>query len=188
MKSSSSALLAIDVETSGPDPFVHRVLSIAFVPISNCGSAKPIVFYIKYPRISWTTIGKQYFDKYKASWVNSAKTPQHTYKAIDKYLAGISAERVTLVGHNVGFDLSFLKQLIHLAKGRWYEKLTYRTLDTYSMSYALSKSKVINLRKYDSDHLFKTFNITLSDTERHTSLGDAYAVKYLYKRMISLPK
>mgnify|MGYP001608867504 CR=1 FL=1 len=80
-----------------------------------------------------------------------------------------------LVGHNVGFDYSFLKQLVATTGHERLPKLSHRSVDTHSLLRCLAWLGRIPVSACSSDGALAHFGIDVADGERHTALGDARA-------------
>ena len=89
--------------------------------------------------------------------------------------------RFQLVGHNIGFDLGFLKQLAFLSGKDELTGASHRVLDTYTMLFLLHEKGLIPSSALTSDGAFRYFGIRISETQRHTALGDALATRDLFR-------
>lgn len=84
-----------------------------------------------------------------------------------------------IAGHNVAFDVQFIKQLF-LSCNRSYEKMfSHRVVDTYSIIKFLSDCQLIPKSVNSSASAFKHFCIKVDG--RHTALGDARATAQLFR-------
>lgn len=174
--------LVIDTETGGLDPHKHSLLSIAGVIwVPGQEPRKSFDFLVKEPLITaqpealivngidLSLLAKQGF------------TPKEGVSQIQKALFDGFGDRntnglVPLAGHNVGFDISFLKRLYRLAESDDYEHdFSHRSLDTSSILTFLMCAGHLPFNKPKSDFLFEFCNVMPSDEQRHTALGDALA-------------
>lgn len=174
------ALIALDVESSGPDPTTNQLLAASLVPIGS--SARPLTIYVRHETVSWTQAGKDYFALYRSAWEKQAQSPHEAMRTLSNYLEqSFSAKELLLVGHNVGFDLSFLKQV---SGGRPFPRLSHRTVDTHTMLRVLAWLGKIPESACSSTGAFAHFGITPPAGERHTALGDAMATRELFLRLL----
>src|SRR5487761_2310553 len=109
----SSTLVVVDVETSGVNPFRNEVLAVALVPLLS--DAAPFELYVRTNAIEWDLHAKEMFRTYQKRWEARAVSPPVACEGIEHYLANtFSGKRVTPIGHNLGFDVAFLRKLAFL--------------------------------------------------------------------------
>lgn len=175
-------LVVVDLETSGVNPFRHDVLAVALVPLSV--EASPQVFYVRPDTIEWSEYARRNFEKYSSEWEVSAIAPEAACDAIEAYLASTFGGRnVTPVGHNVGFDVAFLRRLAFLGGREQLAGLSHRAVDTHTLLYTLALQGLIPNEAVTSDGAFKHFGVKVDDKSRHTALGDAQATKELVSKL-----
>lgn len=183
-----NTFLIIDTETGGLDADKHSLLSIAGVMWNpEVGSKEIFSFYVREPtlNISQESININRINLNDV--INTGLTPDQAIIRIQHNIKKYFEEKgmsfaagfplITLAGHNIAFDISFLKRLFRLASKAWeYDSMfTHRTLDTCSIMRFLQLSGKIPGTKASSDELFKVCNINIPQNERHTALGDAKA-------------
>ena len=96
------------------------------------------------------------------------------------------SDKITVAGHNVSFDLSFLKRMYSLAEFPFPEFFSHRVLDTSSIVGFLSLAGLLPLMDAGSSEIFRFFQICIGKDERHTALGDAQATAVLMTRLLKL--
>jgi DNA polymerase III epsilon subunit-like protein len=171
-------LVVIDIETSGTNPFRHEILSIGFVPFDR--SLPSAEFYIKHTQIEWTDYAHNNFERFREFWEKKSLPPEQAYTAIEQYLTDtFSGKKVTSVGHNIGFDVAFLRKLAFQAGHDQISGLSHRVIDTHTLLYVLAERGKIPIEGVTSDGAFKYFNIDINEQKRHTALGDAFATREL---------
>jgi DNA polymerase-3 subunit epsilon len=176
-------LIVIDVETSGVNPFRHQLLSVALSPFDE--SLQSEVVYIRHEKIEWTPFALQNFSKFAADWERSAMSPESACEAIERYLRRLFPDRAAVaVGHNIGFDIAFLRQLAFLGGRDELEGLSHRSLDTHTMLYLLSAAGRIPASALTSDGAFEHFNIEINERDRHTAPGDVVATRDLLRKLL----
>jgi DNA polymerase III epsilon subunit-like protein len=175
------ALLALDVETTGPDPFIHQVLAISIVPFDL--NAEPVTVYVRNEGpLNWTEPARGYFPKYRAEWQQSAVPPSQAAKALSDYLLRLNGpEELSFVGHNIGFDISFLKRLW---QGLAIPRVSHRTIDTHTMLRVLAWMGRIPESTCTSSAAFEFFGVAPDTRTRHTAFGDAVATRDLFLRLM----
>ncbi len=116
---STQNLVVVDLETTGTNPFFHDVLAVGLVPLMQ--PAPPRVVYVRLEQPHWGRYAKVNFEKFgngifAAIWESQAVPPAAACEAIEQYLEEVfHGEEVTPIGHNVGFDVAFLRKLAFLA-------------------------------------------------------------------------
>jgi len=178
-------LLVIDVETSGLNPFRHDVLAVGLVPVTR--DIPPTVVYVRPSRIQWDDYAQRNFNRYAAQWEAGALPPSEACDAIERYLANaFPGRRVTPVGHNIGFDVAFLRKLAFLGGRDELAGLSHRAVDTHTLLYVLVLKGRLPAEALTSDGAFKHFGIKVEDSLRHTAIGDATATRELVLRLLEL--
>ncbi len=177
-------LAVLDLETSGVNPNKHSVLEIGIIPLDK----KPAFhIYIKSDNISWSEFALENFKKFSSRWDAEAVPPAEAVKALSNYLLdNFNGEKVTLIGHNIGFDVSFLKKLAFDAGLDEIPYISHRVIDTHTLLYILSSQGLVPESALSSDGAFKHFNIEPNEESRHTAIGDAIATKKLFKSVLNL--
>lgn len=184
-KLESSPVVVVDVETSGVNPFRHEVLAVALVPL--LGEAAPLEIYVRTQAIEWNARAREIFRSYERRWAVRAVEPAVACERIERYLADTFAGRpVTPIGHNIGFDVAFLRKLAFLGGRDQLKHLSHRGIDTHTLLYLLYLKGKIPEAALTSDGAFRKFGVNLPSTERHTALGDALATKQLTLRLLGL--
>lgn len=178
-------LYVVDVETSGDNPFIHDILSLALVPLA--GDTEPLHVHIRQETIFWSKFAHENFLLTAEVWRARAVPPTEAMERVEQYLGGATHNaRATLVGHNVGFDLAFLRKLAHQAQRDELANIAHRSVDTHTLLYLCYARGLVSEDALSSDGAFEAFGITLAPSARHTALGDAMATKALFLRLMGL--
>ena len=171
----------IDTETGGLDPSHHSLISVGLV--SACGTRMD-EFIVREntlvcdPRsmaihgITAETIEAQGLD------------PSMAVDRFESFFTKMEGP-VLLVGHNVSFDLSFIKRLYRLAGRTEPRKISHRSLDTHTMLWTGIALGIFPETTNTSDGAFKHFQIEPPADKRHTALGDAIATQKLVSAIMS---
>lgn len=176
-------ILFVDVETTGPNPFIHEMLSVALVPFDEDQASLSV--YIRHDAMNWTDYGRRNFLNFESEWLTRSVDPRNAACSISDYLAAIGGGKVfTLVGHNVGFDMSFLRKLAAASGTFDLPLISHRTIDTHTLLYALLLQGRVPAAALTSDGAFDYFGITIPSSDRHTALGDAKATRLLFLRLM----
>lgn len=181
----SNRLLFIDTETGGLDPQKHSLLSIGVVVWdASEGELFSDEYYIRSEKYSVTKTAARlnHFNEYIQREL--ALDPDCVVEKLiaikEQYFREYPS--IPLAGHNVSFDIQFIKMMFSSC-GRSFEKLfSHRSVDTYSIIKYLSDCKLLPAEINSSAKAFKYFNISVNG--RHTALGDARATMQMYYKMI----
>jgi|HubBroStandDraft_4_1064222.scaffolds.fasta_scaffold52650_3 DNA polymerase-3 subunit epsilon len=179
-------LFVVDLETTGTNPFLHEVLSVGIAPLDP--NAEPRVFYVDCDPDSsaWTSFAKANFKKFEFEWRLGARSPARVCGDIQSYLESICGGSATAVGHNIGFDMAFLRKLAFRGERTDLCGFSHRALDTHTMLYLLNLKGVIPASALTSDGAFQHFGISVPEADRHTALGDVIATRMLALQLIQL--
>ena len=177
-------LVAIDVETSGINPFRHQILSLALVPLDR--SKSPLELYVNEGEPEWQRVAADYFEEWRPAWEAYGRSASETCAALFSYIETVFGDQITVVGHNVGFDVAFLRQLAFRAGLDQVPLISHRVIDTHTILYLLHLSGVIPEDALSSDGAFRHFDIRPQASARHTAIGDALATRELFMRVLEL--
>ncbi|MBY0473653.1 MAG: 3'-5' exonuclease [Nitrosomonas sp.] len=183
----SNNIVVIDLETSGINPFQDEVLSVAIVPLTL--PAPPCVVYVRpqHDEIHWSQFAKENFKKFAANWKEKAVPAVVALEKIEQYLNQTFGQGcVTAIGHNVGFDVAFIRKLVFLAGKNELPGISHRALDTHTMLYLLYLNGHLPASALSSDGAFEYFGIKISESNRHTALADALATRELVLKLLEL--
>lgn len=183
-----SRLLFIDTETGGLDPENHSLLSVAMVVWENMEIIDSQELLINDGILSVTNealeINKIDIEEHKRLAISSSQAIEKIYTFINLHFP--KDKKVTVAGHNVQFDISFLKILFIQNKRDFSTLFSHRIIDTSSILYYLYLAGHIKKKAVSSDEAFELFKIKVEG--RHTALGDAMATAKLFNRLLDLIK
>lgn len=179
-------LLVIDTETGGLDPQVHSILSLGAVVYPYEPSVNEFSeFVLERPVVVDT----------KALEVNRINLVEHSTRALspekawEKFLLFVNAQpglfklfgRVVLAGHNIPFDIGFLRRLHRLSGDQtpFDGYFSHRFVDTMAVGVFMQ------LCGYDGKVGLKDLLpvFWLTNGAEHTALGDARATAMLLEAM-----
>ena len=90
--------------------------------------------------------------------------------SICKWNFGASKEKITPIGHNVRFDVKFMKTHIMPEWDMYFDR---RHIDTASIAKFLFLAGVLpNLKNYSLSDIAKSLSIPIADESLHTAKGD----------------
>lgn len=179
-------LFVIDVETTGPNPVVHDPLAIALVPLGN-ESGVPFVANVVTPGPVWTDYAAENFKKFRDEWAASKRPAEQVAVALERYLSErLAGGAATLIGHNVGFDMAFLRKLAALAGRTDIAGISHRAIDTHTLLYVGWLAGKLPESVLSSDGAFEYLHIPFPAEKRHTALHDALATRELFLRLLDV--
>lgn len=181
-------LLFIDTETGGLNPNKHSLLSLAMVVWEDMEIIDSQEILINDGLLSVTeealSINKIDIEKHKQSAISPSQAIEKILIFIGKHF--IEQRKITLAGHNVQFDVSFLKVLFFQNNENFNPYFSHRIIDTSSILYYLYLADHFKNRAISSDEAFALFEIKVDG--RHTALGDALATAELFTKLLHLTK
>ncbi len=163
----NTPLVALDIETTGLDPSSDRIIEIAAVRFTDQRESQTFSTLvnpgIKIPRFITELTG------ISDAMVRGDKIPdiQEAVHQLEKFVGN-----ATVIGHNVMFDLSFLRSAGVLKKNAF--------IDTYEMASVLLPSE----GRYNLRALGQSFAVPLKAT--HRALDDTLVTQMIYQRMYQL--
>ena len=180
-------LVFIDTETGGTDPLKHSLLSIGVVVWDKTnGIIAQKEFFVKSTKY-YVTKEAQRINKFDIELHNKvAKDPKEVINGLIAFLKDFFPENMgfPVVGHNIQFDINFLK-VFFKTNGRSFNKyFAHRSIDTYSIYKAMSMAGLIDKNLNSSSDAFAFFNIRVQ--QRHSALSDCIATVELFEKLLSL--
>ena len=182
-------LMFVDTETGGLDPQKHSLLSLGIVIWDSAiGELYSTEYYINSDNYNVTKTAARINHFNEKDQLEKSLNPIDVVEKIislkETYFSDYSS--IPLAGHNISFDVQFIKKMF-ISCGRSYEKVfSHRLVDTYSIIKYLTDCHLIPSGINSSASAFKYFNISVNG--RHTALGDAKATMQLYSKLISVLK
>jgi DNA polymerase-3 subunit epsilon len=177
-------VVILDTETGGLDPLEHSLLSVGLV--SGDGERR-LEIYVCEPELR-TTPDSMAVNRIDLAHVRAhGLAPVAAVAAIEAFLDAMPGPRPVLVaGHNVAFDLAFMRRLYRLAGRPFPRDFGHRTIDTHSLIWALGARGRLPPDVRGSDAAFAHFDIAPPAEARHTALGDALATRELLRLLLEL--
>lgn len=179
-------LLFIDTETGGLDPGKHSLLSLAMVVWEDSEILESKEILINDGVLSVTkealSINNIDIENHKLSAVAPAQAMDEIISFTVKHFP--HPQKITLAGHNVHFDIDFLKCFFAANNKDFSGYFSHRVIDTSSILNYLYLAGRIKRKAISSDAAFDLFDIKVEG--RHTALGDAVATAKLFTVLLSL--
>lgn len=175
-------ILVIDTETGGLDPHHHSILSIGLA--SWCGEHSLEVFVLE--EDLHTNPRSMEINRIDLDWLRThGVSVTEACDQIDDFLSRLPHSSITLAGHNISFDLAFIRRLYRLAGRELSKKVSHRSLDTHSLLWLHAQQGHLPANVCTSDGAFAHFNVEPPPELRHTALGDAIATRLLLRKLLA---
>lgn len=171
------SVVALDVETGGLDPLQHSILEVA---LASQGAELRLLISEPYPVAEEEALAINGLSLEVCE--SEGMAPSDAVDEIERFMGRI--ERPMLVGHNIAFDLAFMRRLYRMAH-RAVPKCFARTLDTHTLLWALAWAGKIQPQACTSSGAFETFRVEMSGP-RHTALVDARATLELLGKILEV--
>ena len=179
-------ILFIDTETGGLDPTENSLLSIAFVVWQDFKiiGSKEILINDGVLKVSEEALKINGIDLIKH--LKHALKPQFAINEMVDFLNHHFErdEKVTLGGHNINFDVNFMKAFLTNNNYNFNKKFSHRVVDTASILTYLYLGGKIKQKVVSSSEAFNFFGIPVYG--RHTALGDAIATAKLFTVLLNI--
>lgn len=179
-------ILFIDTETGGIDPEEHDLLSVGLV-CWNAGIIEDTAeIFIEFDRRRVTQEALNYnrFEPDPERTVNGAEAVRQILEFLLKNFPRDAP--VTVGGHNVCFDVNFLKRLFSQNRVEYGRYFSHRTVDTASLLLFLRYGEVIREKVRSLDDAAGFFEIKTQ--RRHAALEDALITAEVFNRLTVLLK
>ncbi len=185
-------LLVIDTETGGLDPSTHSILSVGAIVWEDGKLRDAIEIYVLEQKLQVDSKAME-INRIDLPWLQQhGVSPVDAVKQLLDFIGKnfkecrVSREKIAIVGHNVNFDVGFLKRLFNLAGQDYEEVFSHRVLDTAGILRFLSLAGKISIPSAGSTAAFDYFHIDIKSSERHTALADARATGQLLTKLVEL--
>lgn len=186
-------LVVIDTETGGLDCTIHSILSLAAVIWNDGNIEAKFQVIIREPQMSTTFEALRVNGFTHEIIENEGVSALTAVQSLQNFfLANDVRSRITLAGHNVAFDVGFLKRLYRLAgiSEKEYRKMfSYRVLCTQTAALLLEAAGRCDFKSTSLNALCKYFGIVIRENEeygRHDALEDATATARLLTAELAL--
>jgi DNA polymerase III epsilon subunit-like protein len=180
-------LLVVDTETSGLDPDVHSILSIGAAVWSPGRVLASLELFICDDSMEVQPDALR-INQIDLGWLREHGVPPAQAVATLEAFVRRNFDlpdpgaRVTIVGHNLSFDVPFLKRLYQRAGASYAATFSHRIIDTASILGFLILAGLLPLSGASSEEALEYFGISVP--ARHTGLGDAVATAELLDKLI----
>lgn len=177
-------LLVIDTETGGLDPERHSILSLAAVIYQE--GAISGTFKVNIREYEMLITDEARHVNGIDSTTHEGSSPWHAMQLLINWMAKneLYGQRI-LVGHNVAFDIGFLKRLIRMAGADFHLNFSHRSICTQSVALLLEQADRLDLHGSASlDNVAKSLGLPGRSTEYHDCLEDAILTAKVLKKLV----
>lgn len=186
-------LLVIDTETGGLDPKLFSILSLGAIVWNDGEIVDSFEVFVAEPELKAEAealkINQIDMAWLKANGVPPGEAVSRFHLFLDKnFGAGQERARINVAGHNVYFDVGFLKRLYSFTDYKYDEVFSHRVLDTAGIVRFLIVAGKLPLESAGSTAVFEYFQINVEAGQRHTALADALATATLLTRLVDMVK
>jgi len=177
-------IVVLDTETGGLDPFEHSLMSVGLVTGDGTRTDE---FFVAEPKMVTNPRSLAVNRLDPAQVAREGLAPLEAVERIEAFLDAYPGPRpVMVVGHNVAFDLAFMRRIYDMAGRPLPSDFSHRTVDTHTLLWSLMAVGKLPPNVRGSDAAFAHFDIAPPDALRHTALGDAVATRDLIERLVEL--
>jgi DNA polymerase III epsilon subunit-like protein len=180
-------LVIIDTETGGVDPHTDSLLSVALVSLDG---ERRLEVFVREETLNTRPESMAVNGIDLEMIKREGLSPREAWTTLEGFLAEEvrlgGGRPALLVGHNIAFDIAFLKRLWRHAGVEGESRLvSHRSLDTHTLLWALAALGVVPASACGSDGAFKHYDVAPPEALRHTALGDAVATQALLHKLLA---
>ncbi len=181
-----SEVLFIDTETGGLNPETDALLSIGMVHWRDgeiLGTREILVQSGSRVVTSRAIeVNKIVLRTHNANAMSRRSAAELFYRTCENWFPEHSKKnRITLGGHNIGFDINFIRPLFG---DRWADTYSHAFIDTSSVFALLWHSGRVPGELRSLDQGLRHFGISVEAQARHTALGDALGTAKLWTAVV----
>jgi DNA polymerase-3 subunit epsilon len=185
----NAKIVIIDVETGGLNPVEHSILSLGAVILNEGEIVDKFLATVKEPEVSVTDSALKVNGFTKEKIEKEGHEPSKVIMEFESFLLrnDFSEDKIVLAGHNVGFDVSFLKRLYGFTSSKFEKRFSHRCLDTQTGALLLKYAGRISTEATSLDALCSAFGIRgRAKGSAHNALQDAELTAELLKRELKM--
>lgn len=180
-------ILFFDVESGGLDDSKHSLLRIGLVIWKNGIILDKLEIFIKSDNYCYDEESMK-INKIDLNWltingISEQQAIEEINSFVNKYFPNSKA---LLGGHNIYFDIAFLKRLYRENSISFSSYFEHRTIDTCSIMKYLYFCDKLPKQVQSLTSACKYFNFEIDDNERHGALYDAEITSEVFTKLLEL--
>jgi len=182
----SNKVLFIDTETGGLNPQKNSLLSVGLVVWENGVIKAKKEIFIRNENYVVSPYALKFNNMNLSEVYDLGLSGSKFESVLNEFLNSNfdTSKKVIIGGHNINFDVSFLKKYFENENLDFSSIFSHRYIDTSSICKFAYHSSLVEYDISSSDKAFEYFDIKV--TNRHSALGDAEATAKLYSSLINL--
>lgn len=177
-------LLFLDTETGGLDENENSLLSVGLVVWEDGKITNQKELFIKKDKYNVTKealeVNKIDLEDLKLIGISE----KDCINQINDFVNRNFSNKAILSGHNISFDIAFVKNMYRRNNMDFGRYFSHRSIDTSTLLRTLYYADILKSDISSSDKAFSHYNIKFEDNKRHSALGDAVATAMLYNKII----
>lgn len=180
--------LVIDTETGGLDPDRHPIFTVGLVVLDTqegpiCGLEVPVLDPAE-PDPDALAVNGVDPDTHRAT----ALPPSKAMRTVEQFVAPhFDPHRpITVAGHNVAFDVAFLRRLFRLAGGEPAIRISHRTVDLHSAWAVLAAAGLAPATASGSLQSIARALGIVPEQPTHSALADALTTAHCLHALVGL--
>jgi len=183
-------VLVLDTETGGLDPNVESILTLGMCVLEGDDIIDGTLIKIVEPEINAhpraLAVNGINLDEHRRTGVSPAQAVEQIREFVRGWGFGRS---IVPAGHNVPFDLGFIRRLFRIAGADYSSVFSHRSIDTMAVAGTLALAgRLYGQPNIGLDALCKRFGITIRSGTTHDALEDARATARLLVRLVAMVK
>jgi DNA polymerase III epsilon subunit-like protein len=185
-------ILVVDTETGGLDPNVQSILSVGACVWNDGAIEDTLNIWVAEPEIVADPKALS-VNGIDLEWLKlNGVGPGEAVATLENFLRKnnmLTTRPITVAGHNVQFDVGFMKRLYRLAGKDYTKTYSHRTICTQILAYALVIAERLPLSSVSGDKVFAHFRCSpVRSDGKHEAVGDAIAAGKALAGMIDMLK
>lgn len=177
----------VDTETSGVDEKLHSVLQVALIAydLDSKQTLGTYSTFVNHPTVNVQLAALKVNNIDLRTLSTLGISPSDTCDKISEFVRTYGqGQLVTPIGHNVDFDLRFLKVLFEANKRRY--PFAFRTLDTCSTARFLIEAKLLPPTPCKLGDLVQLFQIPSDPTKLHGAIYDVELTVKVFEKLLAV--
>lgn len=180
-------LLVVDTETGGLDPVRCSLLTLGAIVWEDGRLVAEREWFVREPRFEIDPSSLKEHQVDLRAVAAEGRAPADVARELVEFARPhFPGERISLAGHNVGFDAGFLKRMFAMGGADYEANFSHRLIDTASILGVLNLAGRLPLKSRGLSEAVAHFGIPVDAARRHTALEDARITAHLLTRLVEL--